>query len=163
MHAREARTFGAATWLLMAAHDPVTAHRDWGGGDVALLRCGTLFTAVRVPLDLVETAAGTGNPWEIGVYLNEALLGGAVFTDRTAGQVYFLVLASAWGRWNVPGTECLSPGMLLGVPRPGVDQKARSHWLLEMDGPGVLCMEHAVKQLVEHARLRAAQSVQDGA
>jgi hypothetical protein len=154
----EERQVAAATWLLSAADNRDIAKQEWRFGDVALLRCGALFTAVRVPLATVEAAAGTDDRQKIGAYLNEALLGGAVFLNGATEEVYFLVPPSTWGRWKVPGTECLCPDLYLGVPRPGAEPEERSYWLVEMDGPGVLSMENAVKQVVAYGRLRAAQS-----
>jgi hypothetical protein len=153
----EERQVAAATWLLAAADDREIAQREWRFGDLALLRCGALFTAIRVPLSLMEAAAGTDDRQKIGAYLNEALIGGAAFLDTTSQQVYFLVPPSTWGRWSVPDTECLCPDMYLGVPRPGAEPKERSYWLVEMDGPGLLCMTNALKQVVQYGRLRTVQ------
>jgi hypothetical protein len=151
------RQAAAATWLLSAADNREIAKQEWSFDDVALLRCGALFTAVRVPLATIVAAAGTDDVQKLGAYLTESLLGGAVFLNRQFEEVYLLVPPSTWGRWEEPDTDCLSPGMLLGVPRPGAEPTQRSHWLVEMDGPGVLCMKEPVKQVVRCGRLRTAQ------
>ena len=116
-----------------------------------------MFTAVRVPLATIVAAAGTDDLEKVGAYLNQALLGGAVFLNRPFEDVYFLVPPSTWGRWSVPDTDCLCPGVLLGVPRPGAKSTERSHWLVEMDGPGVLTMKEPVKRVVASGHLRTAQ------
>ncbi|MFF5968304.1 hypothetical protein ACFY64_32185 [Streptomyces collinus] len=154
----EERQAAAATWLLSAADNREIAKQEWSFNDVALLRCGTLFTAVRVPLATIVAAAGTDDLRKLGAYLNEVLLGGAVFLNRPFEDVYFLVPPSTWGGWSVPDTDCLCPGVLLGVPRPGAEPTERSHWLVEMDGPGVLCMTEPVMRVVTSGRLRIAQN-----
>ncbi|MEU1852960.1 hypothetical protein ABZ499_27760 [Streptomyces sp. NPDC019990] len=156
--AAEERQFAAQTWLLIAAKDGPAAQLDWHSADVTLLRCGTLFTAIRVPLPLIEAAAGTNDREKIGAYLNAVLFRGAAFLDKPSENVYFLVPQSTWGRWVEPETECLSPDMRLGVPRPGAKPDERAYWLVEMDGPGDLCARDAVKALVEYGRLRAVQA-----
>ncbi|WP_345597977.1 hypothetical protein [Streptomyces marokkonensis] len=125
---------------------------------VALLRCGGIFTAVRVPLTLVEAAVHTNDPRKICAYLDDALLGGAVFTDETSSHAYFLVPPTTWNRWKVPDSECLVAGSFLGVPRPQPGPEHPSRWLLDMGGPSDLCRPDAVKQLVMLARYRVARN-----
>ncbi|GGT29113.1 hypothetical protein GCM10010254_57160 [Streptomyces chromofuscus] len=151
------RRAAVKTWLLTAAADRDIARREWDRHSVALLRCGGIFTAVRVPMVLVEAAAGTEDRRKIGAYLDEALLGGAVFLDEGSSHVHFLVSPTVWNRWNVPDSECLVQDSYLGVPNPDPDPDEPSRWLLGMGGPGDLCVPDAVKQLVMFARFRAAQ------
>lgn len=153
------RRAAVATWLLTAARDRDVARREWRCDGVARLRCGGVFTAIRVPMPLVEAAAGTAERRRIGAYLSEALLGGAAFIDETSSAAYFLVPpmhSTLWGR--VPDTRCLTPDIELCVPNPDPDPDMPSRWLLEMGGPGDLCVPEAVKQLVYYARFRAVQA-----
>ncbi|KOV51445.1 hypothetical protein ADL00_40540 [Streptomyces sp. AS58] len=143
-----------AAWLLTAAEDRERARQEWDGHDVALLRCGGAFAAVRVPTTVVEAAARTNDRRMMGEYLDEALLGGAAFIDESFCRVYFLVPPSECDRWNVAGSTCLGPDTFLGVPYPGVEHHGRAYWLAEMDGPGALCTPDVVKQLVLNGRHR---------
>ncbi|MFD5570506.1 hypothetical protein [Streptomyces cadmiisoli] len=152
------RRAAVKTWLLTAADNREMARQEWQRQGVALLRCGGILTAVRVPLLLVEAAAGTNDRREIGVYLDAALLGGAAFLDETSSHVYFLVPPTLWNRWRVPESECLVKDSYLGVPDPDPDPDEAARWLLDMGGPGDLCSSSAVRQLVEFARFRIAQS-----
>lgn len=155
------RALALEHWLLSATGDQESARVEWAGMGVAMLRCGTLFSAVRMPADWIEAAAGSRAPENIAAYLNQALNGGAVFVDTTCRWFYFLVPASTCDRWNVPGTMCLGPDTYLGVPRPGEwhgVRTARSYWCVEMDGPAALCVPNAVMQLAVHARYRMAQA-----
>lgn len=142
-------------WLLTAANDRQQACLGWQRDGVARLRCGGVFTAVCVPMRLVYAAAAADKQWEIGVYLGKALPGGgAVFLCENSDHAYFLVYPTAWNRWRVPDTRCLTPDIELCVPHPD----SASRWLLDMGGPGDLCAPDAVKQLVMFARFRVAQS-----
>ncbi|MYR40479.1 hypothetical protein [Streptomyces sp. SID5910] len=62
-------------WLLRAADDERRARKEWQRDGTALLRCGRSFSAVRIPLGLVEIAAGTQDRQRMRAYLHEALLG----------------------------------------------------------------------------------------
>jgi hypothetical protein len=147
-----------ATWLLESAEHCRAAEQEWSSSGFALLRCGTLFTAVQAPLVLVEAVAGTDDRQELGIYLTRALLGGGVFISEGSQQVYFLVPVTAWRSWRVPETECFSSGHYLKVPRPGTQFGANSYWLVEMDSASTLCGPEAVSQLVMYARYRCAQN-----
>ncbi|MGP2437001.1 hypothetical protein [Streptomyces sp. JW3] len=163
VHTRAVRDFAASTWLLMAAPDIQQAREEWAAHGVALLRCGTLFTVVRDPLVLIEAAAGTEDRQQIGEYLSQALLGGPAFLDQTAHSVYFLVPGSTGRTWRVPDTDIAGADTYIGVPVPGVQPDGRRYWLVEMDGPGMLCSPSAVMQLVMHARYRAVAGGRGGA
>jgi hypothetical protein len=153
---------GATTWLLTAAKDMDIARREWRTMGVALLRCGGVFTAIRVPTLLVETAVGSENRQRMGEYLVGALVGGPAFIDENASYVYFLVPPSTARTWATPETACLTADTYLGVPKPGSDHRARCHWLVEMAGPADLCTPAAVSQLVMNARLRVASGQASG-
>lgn len=84
-----------ATWLLSSAEDRAQARAEWDETGLALLRCGGLFTAVRIEADLVHAAAGTIESAAVDAYLDAALLGGPAFADRGSGRFYVLVPPSA--------------------------------------------------------------------
>lgn len=152
------RRAAVRTWLLSAARNRKMARREWARQGVALLRCGGVFTAVRVPMTLVQSAAQTEDRRKIGVYLDGALHGGAVFTCENSTHAYFLVPAMVWRDWRTPDSECLTAGTLLGVPNPEPRPDEPSRWLLDMGGPGELCTREAVRQLVMYGRYCAAQT-----
>ncbi|MFG2682517.1 hypothetical protein [Streptomyces sp. NPDC048392] len=142
-------------WLLAAADDELTARQQWRKGGIALLRCGKSFDAVRVPLVIVEAAAGMTEHIMIAAYLHEALLGGPAFVDASSNLVYCLVVPST-GHWREPDTEYLGADSYLGVPVLRAPSSARSCWFLEPDWPGMVCRPDAVKQMVTFGRFRAA-------
>lgn len=150
---RSERRLAVEHWLLAATSDRKQARQEWCRDGVALLRCGGVFTAVRVPVELVEAAAGTEDRRQMSQYLNEALWGGPAFIDERSRQVYFLVPPSAYNGWRLPHSDCLSADTYLRVPYPGAEQ-GLTYWLVEMDGPSMLCTTDAVKHLVMHARLQ---------
>ncbi|MCX4458705.1 hypothetical protein OOK58_43120 [Streptomyces sp. NBC_01728] len=154
MTTRSERRLAVEHWLLAATRDRKQARQEWCRDGVALLRCGGVFTAVRVPVELVEAAAGTEDRRQMSQHLNEALWGGPAFIDERSRQVYFLVPPSAHNGWRLPHSDCLSADTYLGVPYPGAEPQGLTYWLVEMDGPSMLCTPDAVKQLVMHGRLR---------
>ncbi|MFB7552966.1 hypothetical protein [Streptomyces sp. NPDC056154] len=93
---------------------------EWDERPFALLPCGALFAAVRIPSTVVQAAAGSDDQEDVDHYLAEALMEGPVICDRYAARYYALVPASTARRWDVPDTVCLGKGSELGVPRPGV-------------------------------------------
>ncbi|WP_282795047.1 hypothetical protein [Streptomyces sp. CC224B] len=142
-------------WLLTSAGSERQAHRQWACGSVAVLRCGQTFDAVRIPVALVEGAAGTDDRQRIAAYLNEALFGGATFIDEVTKHVYCLVEASA-GDWDTPDTWYLGKHHHLGVPRLDATRVERTYWLVAPDVPVTLCLLDAVRQMTDFARFRAA-------
>jgi hypothetical protein len=155
VHPSGDRRLAVAHWLLTAALDPVQARKDWPRVGTVLLRCGEVFTAVRMPGRLVEAAAGTGNPACMTTSLRELTGGGGVWADRHSRAVYFLVPAETTRAWNVPGTQCLDDRYVVGVPWPGGDaceDGERTHWLVEMDAPGTLCSADAVAAVARRGR-----------
>ncbi|MEU5521200.1 hypothetical protein ABZ759_11125 [Streptomyces sp. NPDC047860] len=148
-------------WLLSRTRDQESARAEWARTGVAVLRCGTLFSAVRMPADWIEAAAGSEDPEAINAYLGRALHVGAVFVDTTCRWFYFLVPAGTRHRWNIPGTVCLGSNTYVGVPRPGSlhgTGTPRSYWCVEMDGPDSLCVPNAVVQLAVHARYQVVEA-----
>ncbi|MFG2632000.1 hypothetical protein [Streptomyces sp. NPDC048473] len=123
VHTRRERELAVSHWLLAAAPDMKAARREWEGTGIALLRCGGIFSAIRVPAEEVHAAAGTEDLHQVDAYLSEALMGGPVFVDVTSRRYYVLVPASAalqdvWESRLVPDAECLGSGCFLGVLTP---------------------------------------------
>lgn len=150
------RLLAVERWLLAAADDEAKARREWCSEGMALLRCGRSFDAVRIPLVIVEAAAGTEHRIMIATYLHEALLGGPAFVDGASNAVYCLVAPATAEGWEFPDTECRGEAAYIGVPVLRASGHARSCWLLEPDGPGMVCRPDPVKQMVEFGRFRAA-------
>ncbi|MBX9395679.1 hypothetical protein K4749_19270 [Streptomyces sp. TRM72054] len=166
VHSRSDRNAAVQHWLLCAAQNRDTARLEWRERGFTLLRCGGLFTAIRIPAAVVCAAAGTEDREEVGEFLETALHGGPVFVDQTAAWFYALVPASTAQTWQKPQTECFGQDTYLGVPHPSIDRRharARSYWAVPMDGPGNLCSPGAVSQLVEVGRLRQAEQDSRGA
>ncbi|GAA1009890.1 hypothetical protein GCM10009564_26410 [Streptomyces thermogriseus] len=93
------RQLAVAYWLLSAARDRDVARREWLTHGAALLACGGIFSAVRMPGDLVRAAAQTADEAEVNGFLRRALDGGPVIHSRYADHYYVLVPGStAWRR-----------------------------------------------------------------
>lgn len=160
---RAERQLAVSHWLLAAAQDMNEARKEWAVGGIALLRCGGIFSAIRVPAEVVHAAAGTDELHQVNAYLSAALMGGPVFVDVASRRYYALVPGSAarqdaWKSRLVPEAECLGSGCFLGVPTPGATapSEARSYWCVPMDSPGELCAPQAVSQLVMTGRYQRA-------
>lgn len=93
VHTRVDSELDVTEWLLQAADDPARARAEWQTMDVALLRCGVHFTAIRVPAAVVFAAARSEDRARADEYLAAALHGGPVFVDRQSGRYYCLVPA----------------------------------------------------------------------
>ncbi|MFJ8862093.1 hypothetical protein ACIRD8_27130 [Streptomyces sp. NPDC102451] len=164
VHTRATTEFAVLSWLLCAADDREAARREWESEKMTLLRCGALFSAVRISGELVRAAAGMGqeacrgDASRIDAFLATALQDGPVVVDSYAARYYALVPASTCRWWHVPETECLGPGAYLGVPRPGLDDPhcVRSYWSVPMESPGSLCSPSMVRALVLNAKALAA-------
>ncbi|UDM03257.1 hypothetical protein [Streptomyces longhuiensis] len=162
LHTAEDRALAAEHWLLAAAPKANAARAEWAQSGLAVLRCGGIFTAVRIHADVVYAAVGTDEPAAVGDYLSHVLRG-PVFADQSSRRFYALVPASTsrrpvWRNNAVPDAECLGGNSFLGVPRPGRDDpsEARCHWVVPIDGPGDLCSPHAVRQLIDYGRFKRA-------
>lgn len=157
------RQLAVAHWLASAALDPRKARDEWAERDVAVLPCGTLFSAVRMPGVVVHAAAGTHRPQGVREYLADALGEGPVVVDPVSRRYYALVPASAALRWEVAGTVCLGRGSCVGVPHPRCTEPryGRSYWAAPMDSAGTLCApgEVALVALAGRSR-RAAEGAQ---
>ncbi|MFJ9152644.1 hypothetical protein ACIRP7_32345 [Streptomyces sp. NPDC102270] len=156
-HARADDELDVTEWLLRAADHPARARAEWQAMDVALLRCGVAFSAIRVPADAVFAAARSEDRGRVDEYLATALHGGPVFVDRQSGRYYFLVPAGACATWQVPDTVCLVADSFLGVPHPSIDSSrylVRSSWCVPPERPEVVCQADVVAQLVNIGRSR---------
>ncbi|GAA2520692.1 hypothetical protein GCM10010276_83940 [Streptomyces longisporus] len=166
VHTRADHQLDVTEWLLKAADDPARARAEWQTMDVALLRCGVQFSAIRVPADLVFAAARSEDRARVDDYLDAALLGGPVFVDRQSARYYCLVPADPCMPWRVPDTACLIGGTYLGVPHLSIDSTrylARSSWCVPPDRPEAVCQVDAVAQMANLGRFHlAAQKEQPG-
>ncbi|MFD3996123.1 hypothetical protein [Streptomyces sp. NPDC058583] len=153
------RRLASEHWLLSAAPDARRARVQWATYGVALLRCGGLFSAVRIPAGLVYEAAGTENRADVAEFLAGALDGGPIFYDAGGRQFYALAPASTAGIWKLPEAECLGSDSFLGVPASDLtepDPRCSAYWSVPMDGPAVLCVPAMVARLVIAGRDLAA-------
>ncbi|MFE1907408.1 hypothetical protein ACFW96_27595 [Streptomyces gardneri] len=154
VHSGRSREAATETWLLLAAPGWRNAMVEWEREGLTLLRCGGLFSAVRIPAAIVHAAAGTEDPYELTVVLRQAL-DGPVFYDRSGRHFYALTPHSTARLWKVPESECLGPDFFLGVPATSVtapDPHFRAWWVVPMDGPAALCFPAAVAGFVQHGR-----------
>jgi hypothetical protein len=142
-------------WLLAAARDRTRAVDEWDTDGMTILKCGTLFSAVRISVPLVEAAARHTDPKAVSDFLYRALFGGPVIRCNLGQWFYVLVPAGFTGQWKVPDSERLERGTDLGVPRPGIDVcpgPTGSYWAVTMGSPGDLADPRAVAQLVMQGR-----------
>lgn len=160
VHTRRERELAAAQWLSSAAADTGRARHEWAAHGVALLQCGSLFAAVRIPAGIVHAAVGTDAPEAVASSLAVALGGGPVFLDSQSRHFYVLAPASLAHGWNLPDTECLGAGVFLGVPATDRTEPdpSGSYWVVPMDGPGTLCEAGDVQCLVAIGQFLAAKA-----
>lgn len=160
VHTSADRELATAHWLLAAADNRDQARTQWRQQGIALLRCGTLFTAVRIPARLVHAAASSEDPSTVDAFLTEALHGGPVICDPRGRHYYALVPASTASRWRHPAAECLGRDTYLGVPRldaAGLDSRTwASYWSVPMSSAAELCSPEAVSQIVVLGSFRLA-------
>ncbi|MFJ5265910.1 hypothetical protein ACIQAC_36155 [Streptomyces sp. NPDC088387] len=147
---RADRVRGVEAWLLLAAPDEGKARAEWEKKGAAILTCGTLFTAVRIPGSIVRAAAGTVDPETVDRFLREAVDGGAVFAVEGLHVYYALVPGGTAYDWFVPGADCLFRGVRIGVPAVRLTEYAPGvqYWASPMDNPGDLCTVDKVEALV---------------
>lgn len=161
--ARRGCRAAAERWLLNAATNPAHARTEWAVHGVALLRCGRVFTAVRIPARYVHAAAGTDSPAEVAEFLVRAL-GGGVFVDPRHSLYYAVTTASTARYWRCPGVECFGPETYLGVPAVSRTKPAPGpYWAVPLDGPGALCGGIAVERLVIDGREASDERGEQGA
>lgn len=160
------RRLATEHWLLAAARDRDVARHEWLTQGVALLACGGIFAAFRMPGDLVRAAARTDDEEDVNGFLRRALEGGPVFRARYSDQYYALVPGStAWRRPSraFPGLECLGRDCFLGVP--AVDRTepvGHAYWPIPMGSPGELCDPRLVWAMVQLGQARHQAVEGDG-
>lgn len=151
---RQERQVAAGHWLSAACSDLSLPRAEWAERGVALLPCGILFSAVRLPVALVHAAAAAAGVRDAQTFLNDTLAG-PVFLAPQCQNYYALIGARSGRHWSAPGTECLGPGTQLGVPstdRIELTEDLVAYWVVPMDGPGTLCNARDVYQLVHLGR-----------
>lgn len=154
---RSERDLAVAHWLLSAAGDRERARADWDSGGLALLRCGGVLGAVRIPARIVWCAAGSEDLTMVDVYLSQALAG-PVFMDLHTLHYYALVPPRALAKFTLeglPGAERIGQDHYLGVPDVRITApRGRSSWCVPMDSPGALCPVEAVEAMARAGRAR---------
>lgn len=176
------RRLAAEHWLLSTLPEAgrERARVEWQAYGVALLPCGTLFAAVRLPGPLVHAVAASTTPADVDAVLDEALQGGPVICDQYRQRYYVLVPASvsrtwrdAAKDWRRDNVEVLGRESYLGVPRVEATEghpTAESYWAVPMESAGVLCtplrvarlIAAGVHQLAEAAKAEAADGAEAG-
>ncbi|WP_431993379.1 hypothetical protein [Streptomyces albogriseolus] len=146
------RQFAAMSWLLGAAVDRDLARVQWDEQGIALLCCGGILSAVRIPARLVWAAVKTDQLEKVDAFLGEWFDGGAVFMDLRSQQYYALVPGTADWPLNdrdFPGVQCLGRDNFLGVTASRLTTpEGRAYWCLPMQSPGDLCYLDEVEALV---------------
>ncbi|PJE93690.1 hypothetical protein CUT44_31160 [Streptomyces carminius] len=120
------------------------------------MRCGALFAAVRIPVELVYAAAGAREVGAVDRYLGEVLAGPA-FLDTYWQHYWALVHPGAAGLWRDEGIACLGTGTEVEVPHPRLTDcgdAGCSYWAVPPRRPGHLCASSAVLHLVMYGRHR---------
>lgn len=161
---RSERQLAVEHWLMSAASSIEQARAEWETYGVALLRCGTVFTAVRVPAAYVHAAARTEERGEVAVFLAKILDEGPVFFDRRGRQYYVLTPASTAAGWSHGDAECFGRDTYLGIPacrRIEPDPSGDAYWVVPMDSPSVLCARQEVEALVVAGRTAWAKQRKD--
>ncbi|MGV2914521.1 hypothetical protein [Streptomyces alfalfae] len=153
----EERRTAVSTWLLTATDDRRAAWADWRERGLTLLNCGGVFSAVKMPADLVWAAAGTADLTAVDDCLRGWFDdGGAVFMDVHSHLYYFLAPPSfAWTYEDCryPGVGVLGRGQYVGVPAVGrTVPRSRAYWCVPMDGPGDLCFGDEVEKFLQRGR-----------
>ncbi|WP_155056618.1 hypothetical protein [Streptomyces blattellae] len=155
------RQFAATSWLLGAADDRDLARRQWDDQGIALLCCGGILAAVRIPARLVWAIAKTEQLEKVDAFLGEWFDGGAMFMDVHSHMYYALVPGTP--KWplndrDFPGVDCLGRDNFLGVPASRLTRpKGRAYWCLPMQSPGDLCYVDEVEKLVRIGRAVLAE------
>lgn len=146
-------------WLARAADNHATARHEWATQDVALLRCGNTFAAIRIPGALVHAALDTDDPAAV----REALvfdLGGPVIHDGHATSPYYALIQWHAGLvWDGgEDTPCLGRESYLGVPSLTRREPPGPHWAVAPRYDGDLCRPSTVRKLINRARKQLASA-----
>lgn len=179
VHTNTDRQLAVEHWLLAAHPEPEQARREWGEDGVVLLPLGTLFSAVRIPRQLVVSASRLEETEDdsylfdvmVDEFLCEVLHEGPVICDQHRERYYVLVPGSTpirWQRaaaaWRTLGVDCLGRDTHLGVPHLSANRarsdRGASYWAVPMPSPGVLCNPIDVARLVAVGKRRMAEADQ---
>lgn len=159
VHPAADRMLATKHWLLSTLPEAkwAQARAEWDHTGVTLLPLGTLFSAVRIPADLVQAVAASTTPEDIDAFLEEALAG-PVICDLHQARYYALVPASVprtWQQtaddWRVQDVDTLGRGTHLGVPRLDATTYAGpfiSYWSVPMPSAAMLCAPLTVARLI---------------
>ncbi|MER5492818.1 hypothetical protein [Streptomyces sp. NPDC002490] len=134
---------------LAAVLSAYEVQEQWVRRSIALVPCGHAFAAVRMPTQLVHTAARTREPEQVRIYLTHTLHG-PVLTDRTTHHHYALVPPNTPPIESHPNTRYLGTNAYLGLPRPDLTHPTthhRCHWIIPPNGQR-LCPPEAVSALL---------------
>ncbi|GGS63352.1 hypothetical protein GCM10010270_38010 [Streptomyces violaceus] len=167
------RHLASVHWLLPTLPAPSRdrARLEWQEHQVAMLPLGTLFSAVRIPGQLVAALTGCTETAELDAFMDQALGGGPIICDPRHFRYYALVPAvmpkrwqQAADAWRVMGVELLGLGSYLGVPQVDAVECARartSYWSVPMDSAATLCSPPAVARLVAAGRRSTNPGVEE--
>lgn len=175
VHPAADRRLAVEHWLLstLSTTGRARARVEWRDQGVAMLPLGGLFSAVRLPGDLVlAVAENSWSPAELDAFLAERLDGGPVICDPRHHRWYALVPASTpstWREevddWREVDVDCLGRGTLLGVPpvsraefNPGA--ALSSYWSVPMESAAMLCRPLLVSRLIGAGRDRLDEAAQ---
>ena len=159
VHTTADRNLAIEHWLLATRPDRKLARQEWATHGVAMLPLGGLFSAVRIPNDLIQALAASDNQTDLDTFLEDALNGGPVICDPRHHRYYALVPATVpvtWKQavddWRAVGVDCLGRGAYLGVPRPNRTDfrgcTGGSYWSVPMRGMAMLCAPLTVARLI---------------
>lgn len=161
VHTPAQRQLAVEQWLLSTvpkARD--TARREWQKQAITVLPLGTLFSAIRLPGDLVQAAACCSwTPEVLDEFLDQELDGGPVICDLKYQRYYCLVPAgmpakwrAAAEEWRALGVECMGRGWSVGVPRADITEPSgdryQSYWSVPMPSAAMLCTPLHVARLI---------------
>ncbi|MEC3997214.1 hypothetical protein VSR01_28410 [Actinacidiphila sp. DG2A-62] len=161
-HANRPQRRAVADWLSAAASHRQRTHEEWRKQGIALIQCGPLFSAVRIPADLVWSAAGSTDAETVARLLADTLRGG-VFAQAAGRRYYALVEPDAGRHSRETDAEVLGAGTYLGVP--AVDRTAAgtaAFWVVPVVRPGALCAARDVAELVAAGRAALVRSLSSG-
>lgn len=166
IHLGSDRQLAVEHWLMAAHPHPGDVREEWEDHQVALLPLGGLFSAVRIPGDLVTALAhGRSEPSEVDPWLARQLEGGPVICDRRATRRYYVLVPAGMSRswrpqittWGVEDVDVLGRDSYLGVPRPGAGPERDTYWAVPMASAGELCTPLLVARLVAAGRHRLTE------
>ncbi|MFC9133137.1 hypothetical protein ACFT4A_40730 [Streptomyces sp. NPDC057099] len=167
------RYLATVHWLLSTLPAPRRdrARLEWQEHEVAMLPLGTLFSAVRIPGQLVAALTGCTETTELDAFMGQVLGGGPVICDPRHFRYYALVPAGMPRRrqrvaevWRVMGVEFLGLGSYLGVPQVDAVECTRvraSYWSVPMDSAATLCSPAAVARLIAAGRRSTYPGVEE--